>query len=70
MGTESPVLAKAPPVEGRCASCGAWVVTGPAGTPWLRGRCANRSVDGLPGRKCRLYGQTQRFVFAAAPAQR
>lgn len=51
------------PVEGWCAACGAWVVTGPPGTPWLRGRCGNRSVDGVPGRRCRLYAQTQRFVF-------
>lgn len=52
-----------PPVELRCRACGSWICSGPAGTPWLRGRCGNRSVLGQPGRKCALYGQTQKVIF-------
>lgn len=63
-----PVPARVPPQEARCRACGGWVGTVPPGTPWFRGRCGNRAVDGLPGRKCRLYGQTQRFVFATTCA--
>jgi hypothetical protein len=52
------------PVELRCKGCGAWICSGPGGTPWLRGRCGNRSVLGQPGRKCAFYGQTQTVRFA------
>jgi hypothetical protein len=58
---EQQAPAQAPPWEGRCTACGGWVVTVPAGATWARGRCGNRQVGGLPGRKCRLYGQTQTF---------
>lgn len=57
-----------PPWDARCKSCGAWVGTVPSGTPWFRGRCGNRKVDGVPGRKCRAYGQTQRFEAPARQA--
>ena len=62
-------LAPAPvapaPVEGRCAVCGGWVVTVPAGTPWARGRCGNRKFGGLPGRKCPAYAEARTFRFTA-----
>jgi hypothetical protein len=46
---------KPPPVEARCAACGGWIATVPAGTPWARGRCYNR----INGHACRLYGRGQ-----------
>lgn len=52
---------KPAPWEARCASCGGWVGTVPGISPWFRGRCGNRQVSGLPGRKCRLYGQSVTF---------
>lgn len=49
------------PIEVFCRACQAWLGTVPPGTPWFRGRCFNRSVGGLPGRKCGKYGETQRY---------
>jgi hypothetical protein len=43
--------AKPPPREARCAVCGEWMATAPAGTKWVRGRCGNR--------RCRKYGEGQ-----------
>ena len=46
---------KAPPRDARCSACGGWIMTVPGGTLWGKGRCGNR--------RCRLYGEPQRFSF-------
>jgi hypothetical protein len=50
-----PTEPRSPPKEARCAACGGWITTVPAGTAWARGRCYNRT----DGRNCKLYGQGQ-----------
>lgn len=50
-----------PPWEARCSACGGWLATVPAGTSWVRARCGNRQVGGIPGRKCPLYAQSKTY---------
>lgn len=52
---------RVPPWEARCRACGGWVGTVPGGTPWFRGRCGNRQMAGMAGRRCPQYGVTQTF---------